>query len=234
MEESKNVRNRGVTRRGQTNNAGRRRIGEKRKGLIATRRNRRFGQTINRRNRLERAQAVSRNANGRNRMRNRVGNRNRRFGFGFRQRGNYSRTKLFVGGLHNSVNDLRLYRLFRKEGRILKSRVVYDRFGNSKNFGIIEFAYPRDALRTIQKWNNTEYLGYFLNIQYKRNTRNERRFNNRERNFGGNYGNRNNDGNRNFRDNYRNRNNNGFQNRNNFPRFRARGRGRGGNRNNFY
>jgi hypothetical protein len=48
-----------VPRRGQIGNEGRRRIGEKRKGLIATRRNRRFGQTINRRNRLERAQTAS-------------------------------------------------------------------------------------------------------------------------------------------------------------------------------
>ena len=220
----KNSGNKIVVRGRQTKSARRgRTIGEKRKGLIATRRNRRFGQTVNRRNRLERVQAASRNINNRNNGNRRL-NRIRRFRrTGFNQRSNLVRRKLFVGGLHRSITNRWLYRLFRKEGRIVFCNVIYDRFGNSKGFGILEFAYPRDALRAIQKWNNTEYMGNYLRIGYKRK-RNNRRFDNRRRDFD-------------FGPNYGNRNFNQYPNRNNQIKFRGRGRGRGfrgGYRNNYY
>ena len=169
MEESKNVRNRGVTRRGQTNNAGRRRIGEKRKGLIATRRNRRFGQTINRRNRLERAQN-NRIRNGRTRMFRKPNNFNRRAFF--------NRRTIFVGGLPRSINNRLLLQLFRREGRIISYRVMRNRGGFSRGFGFVEFANPRDAWRSIQKWNNTTLGRNVIQVRYLRRRRINRRYNN--------------------------------------------------------
>ena len=206
------VGNNSILRSGSLKKFNKSRSGGKRKGILVTRRNRRFGQTINRRNRLERAQYVSRNTYIRNRRKNTL----RKFGrFGFGRRRNLFRRKLFVGGLHQSITNTRLYRLFRREGRLIACNVIYDRFGISRGFGIIEFANPRDALRTIQKWNNTQYMGFYLRIKYKR--RKTRRLNYMKRNYGPYYDN----------SNYIK-----FQNRKNKSKFK--GREFRGFRNNYY
>ena len=143
---------------------------------ISNRRNRLFGQALNRRrrNRLARAQFASRNNQ----------NRKRRFVFRPRTRMNLRLRKLFIGGLHKSINNRKLYNLFRQEGRILGWKVFYDRNGYSRGFGVLEFDRPRDAWKTIQKWNNTPYMGYNLRIEYKNNLR--RRMNRNRRNFNAN------------------------------------------------
>ena len=142
---------------------------------ISNRRNRLFGQAFNRRrNRLARAQFASRNNQ----------NRRRRFVFRPRTRMNLRLRKLFIGGLHKSINNRKLYNLFRQEGRILGWKVFYDRNGYSRGFGVLEFDRPRDAWKTIQKWNNTPYMGYNLRIEYKNNLR--RRMNRNRRNFNAN------------------------------------------------
>ena len=142
---------------------------------ISNRRNRLFGQALNRRrNRLARAQFASRNNQ----------NRRRRFVFRPRTRMNLRLRKLFIGGLHKSINNRKLYNLFRQEGRILGWKVFYDRNGYSRGFGVLEFDRPRDAWKTIQKWNNTPYMGYNLRIEYKNNLR--RRMNRNRRNFNAN------------------------------------------------
>ena len=74
--------------------------------------------------------------------------------------------------------------MFRQEGRILGWKVFYDRNGYSRGFGVLEFDRPRDAWKTIQKWNNTPYMGYNLRIEYKNNLR--RRMNRNRRNFNAN------------------------------------------------
>lgn len=146
-----------------------------RKRNISNRRNRLFGQALNRRrNRLARAQFASRNNQ----------NRRRRFVFKPRTRMNLRLRKLFIGGLHKSINNRKLYNLFRQEGRILGWKVFYDRNGYSRGFGVLEFDRPRDAWKTIQKWNNTPYMGYNLRIEYKNNLR--RRMNRNRRNFNAN------------------------------------------------
>ena len=146
-----------------------------RKRNISNRRNRLFGQALNRRrNRLARAQFASRNNQ----------NRRRRFVFRPRTRMNLRLRKLFIGGLHKSINNRKLYNLFRQEGRILGWKVFYDRNGYSRGFGVLEFDRPRDAWKTIQKWNNTPYMGYNLRIEYKNNLR--RRMNRNRRNFNAN------------------------------------------------
>ena len=182
---------------------------------ISSRRNRRFGQVLNRRRtRLARAQFASRNNQ----------NRRRRFVFRPRTRMNLRLRKLFIGGLHKSINNRKLYNLFRQEGRILGWKVFYDNYGNSRGFGVLEFDRPRDAWKTIQKWNNTPYMGYNLRIEYKnnlrrrmnRNRRNRRNFNtnnkgkfrNNVNNRGFNYGKNNN-----YQNTVRNVNNNVNRNR---------------------
>lgn len=186
---------------------------------LASRRPRRQGVGYNRRNRLARAVGRLR--------RNRQGGLFRRRPRFFRRNvRNLRLRKLFVGGLPKFVDNRRLYGLFRREGAIVGCRIIYDRMGISRGFGEVEFRYPRDAWRCIQKWNNTTYDRNTLRIEYRR----KKRRNNNRRGFGGNYqGGRDyrrdyrsgyNDRNRNFRGNYQNR---GFR-----GSFGGRFRGRNG------
>ena len=149
---------------------------------ISSRRNRRIGAFALRRNRLARAQYASRN-NNRNNQKSR-----RRLVFARRTRMNLKLRKIFVGGLHKSINNRKLFNLFRQEGRILGWKVFYDRNGYSRGFGVLEFDRPRDAWKTIQRWNNSSYMGLKLRIEYKkninRNKGNYRNVNNRGFNYG--------------------------------------------------
>ena len=58
---------------------------------------------------------------------------------------------IFLGGLPLKVGRRRLYSLFRKEGRIINTNIVYNRNGRSKGYVFIVFVNPRDAWRAIQK-----------------------------------------------------------------------------------
>jgi hypothetical protein len=149
---------------------------------ISSRRNRRIGAFTLRRNRLARAQYASRNNNRNNQK------RRRRLVFARRTRMNLKLRKIFVGGLHKSINNRKLFNLFRQEGRILGWKVFYDRNGYSRGFGVLEFDRPRDAWKTIQRWNNSSYMGLKLRIEYKkninRNKGNYRNVNSRGFNYG--------------------------------------------------
>jgi RNA recognition motif-containing protein len=142
----------------------------RRRQRLITRRNRRF---VPRRNRLARAQN-NQNRNGR--LRNR---RFRRFN-NFNRRPNFQRRIIFVGGLPNRITNRALLQLFRREGRIINYRVMRNRAGFSRGFGFVEFARPRDAWRSIQKWNNTTLDRNIIKVQFRRRRRNfnQRRFGN--------------------------------------------------------
>lgn len=175
------------------------------------RRNRRQGLRPNR-NRLSRAQNnLNRNRRGPFRRRPRFNN--------FRRRRNLRYKLIFVGNLPFDVNSRRLRQLFQSEGRIISANIVRGRQG-SKGYGFIEFYNPRDAWRSIQKWNNTTLGGRTITVEYRKRRRINRR-------FGGN----------NFRYGYNNRS--GFNSYNNYGRnyqsrqgFTPRG-GRGGFRGGF-
>ena len=172
-------------RQGPLKNSG---IATRRRARLVTRRNRRF---VPRRNRLARAQN-NQNRNGG--LRNR---RFRRFNF-FDRRPNFRRRVIFVGGLPNRITNRALLQLFRSEGRIIRYRVMKNRAGFSRGFGFVEFARPRDALRSIQKWNNTTLDRNIIKVQFRRrrniiqrrfgnnnfNNRNNGRFNQNGRGFG--------------------------------------------------
>ena len=171
----------------------------RRRARLATRRNRRF---VPRRNRLAR---VQNNQIRIGRLRNR---RFRRLNF-LNRRPNFQRRIIFVGGLPNRITNRALFQLFRQEGRITGYRVMKNSAGFSRGFGFIEFARPRDALRSIQKWNNTTLDRNRITVRFRRRRRN---FGQRRLGFG----------------------NNNFNNRNN-GRFNQLGRGfgfRGGRGNN--
>jgi hypothetical protein len=136
---------------------------------INTRRNR---QILPRRNRLERAQN-NQNRNGRPRFNQRF----RRFN-NFNRRRNYQRRTLFVGGLPRRINNIDLLRLFRPEGRIISYRVMKNREGFSRGFGFVEFANPRDAWKSIQKWNNSFLDRNIIKVQFRRRVFNQRGFRN--------------------------------------------------------
>ena len=140
-----------------------------RRAALANRRNRRLGLKRNR-NRLAGAQ----NRMGTNR-RFSPSRRFRRF-YNFNRRRNLRLRIVFVGGLPLDVGNRRLYTLFRKEGRIIGYRIVYNRRGISKGYGFIEFVNPRDAWRAIQKWNNTTLGGRTITVEYRKRRRVNRRF----------------------------------------------------------
>ena len=161
------VGNRNRTTTKNATGAARRRT--RRRAGLASRRNRRQG--IRRtRNRLARAQNNLRtNRRGPQRRFRRFNNFNRRRNLRFRI--------VFVAGLPTDVDNRRLYTLFRKEGRIIGCRMVFNRMGISKGYGFIEFSNPRVAWRVIQKWNNTTLGGRTLTVEYgKRRRTNRRRF----------------------------------------------------------
>ena len=146
----------------------------RRRTRLTTRRNRRLAP---KRNRLERAQ------NNQNRNINVRRRNNRRFRFNnFNRRRNFQRRTIYVGGLPNKVNNRQLLALFRIEGRIISYRVVKNRAGYSRGYGFVEFARPRDAWRSIQKWNNTTLYGNIIKVRFRRRRNPNRRFMNNDYN----------------------------------------------------
>ena len=138
---------------------------------ILERRNRRQGLNRNR-NRLFRAQ------NNINRNNNRSGrNNNRRRFNNYLTRRNLKLRIIFVANMPFNINSRMLRNLFRGEGRIYQARIVNGRNG-SKGYGFVEFYNPRDAWRSIQKWNNTLLGGRRIAVQYRKKRRNRNNFGN--------------------------------------------------------
>ena len=119
------------------------------RSTVLERRNRRQGLNRNR-NRLFRAQNnLNRNNNTR-----RNPNNNRRRLNNYLTRRNPKYRIIFVANMPYNVDSRMLRNLFKEEGRINQARIVQGRNG-SKGYGFVEFDNPRDAWRSIRKWNNT-------------------------------------------------------------------------------
>ena len=144
-----------------------------RRGIIRqiSRQNR---QVFQRRDRLERVRNNTiRNFNNGNIR------RFRRFN-NLRSRINIPRRSLYIGNLPYQINDDVLFRLFRAEGNIISARVVKDFGGKSKGFGFIEFQNPRDAFKSIKKWDNTFLGGKVIKVHFRRRRGfNQNNYNNR-------------------------------------------------------
>ena len=126
------------------------------------------------RNRLQRVQNVininknyqrpyqQRPYNGNNNISNNTninGNVNNRKG--------YNNREIYVKNLPRFVDDQMLFNLFKKEGMILSSNILYDNVGFSRGIGRILFMNFKDTMNVIKKWNNTEYKGNVLKVEYK-------------------------------------------------------------------
>ena len=126
------------------------------------------------RNRLQRVQNVininknyqrpyqQRPYNGNNNISNNIninGNVNNRNG--------YNNREIYVKNLPRFVDDQMLFNLFKKEGMILSSNILYDNVGFSRGIGRILFMNFKDTMNVIKKWNNTEYKGNVLKVEYK-------------------------------------------------------------------
>ena len=138
---------------------------------LLERRNRRQGLNRNR-NRLFRAQ----NNINRNKFRPGLNNR-RRYNYSFTRRNPKLRI-IFVANMPFNINSRMLRNLFSKEGRINQASIIRGRNG-SKGYGFVEFYNPRDAWRSIQKWNNTLLGGRRIVVQYRKKRRNRNGFGNR-------------------------------------------------------
>ena len=147
---------------------------------ILERRNRRQGLNRNR-NRLFRAQ----NNINRNNIRSGRNNNRRRFN-NYLTRRNLKLRIIFVANMPFNINSRMLRNLFRGEGRIYQARIINGRNG-SKGYGFVEFYNPRDAWRSIQKWNNTLLGGRRIIVQYRKKRRNRNNFGNRGFNGYNNY-----------------------------------------------
>ena len=131
-------------------------------------------QVFQKRDRLERV----RNNTNRNFNKGNI-QRFRRFN-NIRRRVNIPNRSIYIGNLPYQINDDVLFRLFRAEGNIVTSRVVKDFEGKSKGFGFVEFQNPRDAFKSIKKWDNTFLGGKVIKVHYRRRRGfNQNNFNNR-------------------------------------------------------
>ena len=75
--------------------------------------------------------------------------------------------EIYVKGLPRFVDNQGLFNLFRNEGKIINCHILYDNVGFSRGIGRILFANFRDAVNVIKKWNNTDYKGNTLKVEYK-------------------------------------------------------------------
>ena len=82
-------------------------------------------------------------------------------------RNGYNNREIYVKNLPRFVDDQMLFNLFKKEGMILSSNILYDNVGFSRGIGRILFMNFKDTMNVIKKWNNTEYKGNVLKVEYK-------------------------------------------------------------------
>ena len=127
-----------------------------------------------------------------------------------------------------------LFNLFKTEGRIINSNIVYDNVGFSRGVGRILFANFRDALNVVKKWNNVEFKGNTLKVEYKTPKINAENRNNNTFNKFGNVNNKNNNYIRPFNFNQANHYSNKFRYNNYNRNYNNSGRYHAFNKNYYY
>ena len=80
-----------------------------------------------------------------------------------------NKREIFVKGLPRYVDNKGLFNLFKNEGRINQCKILYDNVGFSRGIGKIEFSDFRDAWKAINNWNNSNYKGFTLKLEYRKN-----------------------------------------------------------------
>ena len=132
---------------------------------------------IARRNRLQRVQNIINYANNfrrpyqqreYNNVNNVNNNANNNNAHSYNSNNNANENReIYVKGLPRYLDDLGLFNLFKKEGMIINCNILYDNVGFSRGTGRILFANFKDAVNVIKKWNDIEYKGNTLKVEYK-------------------------------------------------------------------
>lgn len=74
-------------------------------------------------------------------------------------------TKLFIGGLPYSIDNVKLNDLFAQFGQVLSASVIADKFTNqSKGFGFVEMADDASAKEAIKKLDGSNLEGRTLGV----------------------------------------------------------------------
>ena len=72
---------------------------------------------------------------------------------------------LFVGGLSPDVTSKDLGGLFQSFGKVLSSKIIWDReTGSSRGFGFVYMAEPAEARLAMDKLHRTEFMGKVINV----------------------------------------------------------------------
>lgn len=65
--------------------------------------------------------------------------------------------KVYVGNLHNNVNEEQLRALFKPYGMVRSVNILMDMEGMSKGFGFVEMDEKNDAVRAIKHLNGSTF-----------------------------------------------------------------------------
>ena len=65
--------------------------------------------------------------------------------------------RLHVGNLEYSTTDEELGKLFSSEGNVISAKVIRRLDGKSKGFGYVEMETEDEALKAMEKYNQTEF-----------------------------------------------------------------------------
>lgn len=74
--------------------------------------------------------------------------------------------KLFVKNIEENINELFLEALFSKFGKVLETKIVYDKITwESKGFAFVEMEKDEEALKAIETVNGKTLRGLELIVQ---------------------------------------------------------------------
>ncbi len=78
----------------------------------------------------------------------------------------FNNRKLFVNGFGNLLNNLELNKIFSPFGKLFKCKIHYDNLGRSRGTANVEFIYPQDARRAIQRMNGARIGNNVMMVKY--------------------------------------------------------------------
>ncbi|KAM0935844.1 putative RNA recognition motif domain, nucleotide-binding alpha-beta plait domain superfamily [Dioscorea sansibarensis] len=92
-------------------------------------------------------------------------------------RGISSSSRLFIGGLSFSTDDITLKEAFSSFGSVLEARVITDReSGRSRGFGFVHFERNEDANEAMSSMDGQELNGRAIRVSYASDDRKPPRF----------------------------------------------------------
>lgn len=87
----------------------------------------------------------------------------------FYMKGGIMRNNLYIGGLSNSVTNTQLEDHFKKVGKVVSAKVIFDReTGIAKGFGFVEMETEEEARKAMKELNHTEIDGKNIEVKEAR------------------------------------------------------------------